>query len=221
MLKKLKQFLSKANFADDNTLESGISTGSTLSKNDIGKLPSTAEEFKDAGDKALNTNELEQAERHYKQSITINPNYADAHINLSVLYRMKRQYEEANTCLQKAKQLDPVDAYVDFNLATTAQLQGNTLLAIRHFQDAIAINNTFEIAYVDLFNLQHQLSDLSGAEKTINQALKFIPESAECHYLLGNLEKERGNLELSTTAYQQALTINPDLLQAHVFLGAV
>jgi protein O-GlcNAc transferase len=210
MLKKLIQLFTKDDVAPDTKIES----------NDHGlNCWLSPRELTAAGDVCLNEKNFEQAERYYKQAIVQAPSYADAYINLSVLHRMHGRYTDAIACLDKAKQVDPADAYVDFNLAAVAQLQGSMQLAIRHYQNALALNNTFEMAYEDLFKLQFQLGYFTDAELTIRQALKSAPQSTTFHFLLGNLENRCGHWEQAIATYQKIVDIQPNSAGALVNIG--
>lgn len=67
----------------------------------------------------VNVEDLEGAERSYKQAIAIAPDAANSHYNLGNLYWQQDRYEEALQAYGKAAQLDPSDDDALYNLAIT------------------------------------------------------------------------------------------------------
>ena len=59
---------------------------------------------------ALNENKLDQAEKHLAEAIKLAPGHPDVLFLQGVLYLSRRNWTDAQTALEKATQLDPVNA---------------------------------------------------------------------------------------------------------------
>lgn len=57
-----------------------------------------------------------QVESHLKQAVTLDPNYADAHFQLGVLYAQERKYREAVVQYERALQINPNVANFHYRL---------------------------------------------------------------------------------------------------------
>ena len=59
---------------------------------------------------------LDEALKHYKEAVRIDPNYADAHINMGVTLDKKGDLQEALQCYAKAIQINPEHAAAHRNM---------------------------------------------------------------------------------------------------------
>ena len=59
-----------------------------------------------------NLGEYQKAKECYEKAIKINPNYADAHYNLGVIFKELGENQKAKECYEKAIEINPnhVDA---------------------------------------------------------------------------------------------------------------
>jgi len=60
---------------------------------------------------------LPEAEREFKQAISLNPDYAQAHFSYSMLLALLRRWDESITEAEVAKRLDPYSPHSDLNMA--------------------------------------------------------------------------------------------------------
>lgn len=61
--------------------------------------------------------------------------------------------------------------------------------------------------------------DWERAAELLQAHLKAYPEDADGHNLLGYTQRHRGRLDLSLSAYERALAIDPKHLGAHEYMG--
>lgn len=107
-------------------------------------------------------NQLDEAERCYRQAIQMHPNYPQAFTNLGSILQEKGFLQEAIDCHQHAVQLDPnwVDAL--YNLGNASKELGDNELAIQCYEKAIALRPGFAQAHLNLglaLLLEGKLSD--------------------------------------------------------------
>ena len=62
---------------------------------------------------------------------------------------------------------------------------------------------------------------LEETERALQKAIRLNPQSAEAHYILGVLLKERGRLEEAGRAFQEAIRLNLQNAEAHYNLGVL
>jgi tetratricopeptide (TPR) repeat protein len=88
-----------------------------------------------------------QAIEHYSEALKINPDYADAHINVgAVLARQERTNEAINHYLE-ALRIEPNSDKAHFNLGNALLAQGRIDEAINHFSRALRLNPSFAESY--------------------------------------------------------------------------
>ncbi|MFA5879017.1 MAG: hypothetical protein WC860_02465 [Candidatus Margulisiibacteriota bacterium] len=75
------------------------------------------------------------AEKWFKQALSIKINYHDAFFNLIELYTEQKEYEKAITELEKYKEIDPENYFLDYNLGLVNYQKNNLAKALEHFQN--------------------------------------------------------------------------------------
>jgi len=80
--------------------------------------------------------ELQQAVRFFDYAISKSPNSPEPYYNIGLAYRLLGQSRTAIEYLLKAKSLDPTLIEVDLQLAACFEAEGNTIEALRHYQQA-------------------------------------------------------------------------------------
>jgi len=86
--------------------------------------------------------ELDQAELHLKQALSIKPDFAEAYANLGMLYDNIRRGKDAIPLLLKAINLDSQNAVYHYNLGLAYAKQLNLESAKSEFQTALQLDST-------------------------------------------------------------------------------
>ncbi|SEW11374.1 Tetratricopeptide repeat-containing protein [Chryseobacterium wanjuense] len=128
-----------------------------------------------------NLQEFEEAIKHYKLSLKLNPNYAEAWKNLGTAYYYLGNHEEELVCYDKALEINP-------NLVEALFSKGVTLLNI--FKDYTSAKElmyksiesgeeslikNFPRGYYALSLVNYRLNNISEALKFIDKGLDAIP----------------------------------------------
>jgi tetratricopeptide (TPR) repeat protein len=87
----------------------------------------------------LNKNEYLKAERHYKASLDLSPNYVTALRGLSVLYRIKGEFDKSLPMIEKAIRFAPKNGELYLQKGKTLELAGKRELAKNAYLKAISI----------------------------------------------------------------------------------
>jgi len=82
--------------------------------------------------------------QHFRQQLemaTVNPNDADAHYQLGLIYQARRQYTDAISRFERAVEIDKTFADAHLQLGVIARQQGRFDDAIRHLTSAVALDD--------------------------------------------------------------------------------
>lgn len=138
--------------------------------------------------------------------------------------RKNSRLEDAAMDLNKSIQLDPkfLRAYQD--LGQTQQDLGKPADARKNYETAAAINrqqaNPWEWPPLDLATLEFQQNNLSGAEKLIQEAIKYKPRFAWAHYYMGQVFEKQNRDSDATQEYKEAVVDDPRLSKAWLALSS-
>lgn len=105
------------------------------------------------------------AEEAYRQAIELDPQMADAHVNLGRLAHNRGDIEAAAHLYHLAVDLVPLDPVAHYNLALTLEDKGRSAAAIRHYLRAIELDADFADAHFNLARLCEQAGQRSQALK--------------------------------------------------------
>jgi tetratricopeptide (TPR) repeat protein len=84
--------------------------------------------------------------RHYQRALDLNPDYADAHVNIGNLLVREQKQDDAIPHYAEALRIRPDEADAHFNWGVALAQQGKYDEAIAHFRQAVAIRPNFELA---------------------------------------------------------------------------
>jgi TolB-like protein/Tfp pilus assembly protein PilF len=88
-----------------------------------------------------------EAEKEYKLAIEANPNYPTTYHWYSIALKNLGRFDEADTVLKRAQQLDPVSSVISINVTRMLQLRKNDDAAIEHTLKLIELDPNFPAAY--------------------------------------------------------------------------
>src|ERR1700687_4683820 len=91
----------------------------------------------EAGEAALHAGKLDEAERAFRQVLTINPGVAGAYANLGVIHMRRKQWPQALEMLHKAEKLAPGIVGIRLNLGLAYFRQNDFARAIHPFESVV------------------------------------------------------------------------------------
>jgi eukaryotic-like serine/threonine-protein kinase len=129
------------------------------------------------------------AEREYKRSIELNPNYATAHQWYGDFLGFMGRFEEAKMEAQKAVRLDPLSPIINSDAAAVFYYSRDYESAIRQTLKTLeldsAMNGTLVMTYIaqrrypDAMRIQLKNAELSGGPKEYLAALRKAHETSD------------------------------------------
>jgi tetratricopeptide (TPR) repeat protein len=103
----------------------------------------------EAGEAALHTGKLDEAQRDFQQVAAINPTVAGAYANLGVIHMRRKQWPQALEMLRKAEKLAPDIAGIRLNIGLAYFRQNDFARAIQPFESVVRQSpDSFQARYL-------------------------------------------------------------------------
>jgi len=166
-------------------------------------------------------NNLQIAEKLYKETLKTNPNHVDAYNNLGVILLRSGKPRKAKSCYEKAIEINPNYASAHNNLGNALNLLGEYQKAKSCYKKAIEINPNYESAHNNLGNILNVLEEYQKAKSCYKKAIEINPNHVDSHNNFGTVLQKLGEYQKAKSCYKKAIEINPDYESAHYNLGAV
>jgi tetratricopeptide (TPR) repeat protein len=195
-----------------------------------------------AGLEARKQHRVDAEITEFRQATEIDPNLADAYVNLGAAYMEKHEYGTAIAPLRKALELSPDLVVAHQFLGYALLAQGYAAAAIPHLersgaQDALAIaqieTGQFPEAVGNFTavlakrpsdpDLLYYLGHASGllSKSAIDNLIATYPESARAHQALAENYFALRQMPQAEREYLEALRLRRDLPNVHLELGQV
>jgi len=163
----------------------------------------------------------DEAIRHYRRAIQINPNYKEAHFNLALeLSKMGRQ-DEAISHWRRALLIEPNFVEAHYMLGITLAETGRADEALSHYRRALQIKPDYAEAH---YNLGNALLIKGRQEEAIShwrRALQIKPEFAKAHNNLAISLAATGRQDEAIRHFRRVLQIDPDYAEAHYKVAGI
>ncbi|HVS13512.1 MAG TPA: tetratricopeptide repeat protein [Thermoanaerobaculia bacterium] len=172
----------------------------------------------------LGKGEIEKARAEFETALRLDPNNAEALLNIAGIQRAEGRVAQAEQLVRRALQVDPNSAGALSQLAEIRRDQGNLDDAIRLFREAIAIQGGMPFLYLGLGDVQQRARRFEEAIASFRSALELDPDSQKAHYNLGVTYANMGRLDEAIAEYEKALAMGGDTAEtasAHNNLGAI
>jgi len=144
-----------------------------------------------------------------ERSISNNPLYFEAHVNLGGVYKAVGRLEDAAHVYTKALAINPRSLEGHFELALTLQKLERLEEAACHYQSALTLKPDYFEAQNNLGNVYKALERFSEAETCYRKVIEFRPDIAEVYNNLGIVLTAQGAEDAALICFEQAVEINP------------
>jgi tetratricopeptide (TPR) repeat protein len=163
--------------------------------------------------------QFDAAVQSYQQALQIQPDYTEAHYNLSVAFNNLGQLDKAIVSYKKTLKIKPDYPEAHYNLGVIFNNQGKLSAAISCYQHAIKFKPNYTKAHSNLGIALKDMGQLQASVKSYQQVLKLQPHDPEALYNLGNVLHDLDHGAAAITHYERALKINPNYIEACNNLG--
>lgn len=173
-------------------------------------VPSSAKKEYNIALKFVAKDDFMQAAAHFKQALTIYPEYLAARNDLGAQYLKLKRLDEAEENFQNVLERDPKNFNAKFNLGLVRIERRDYTDAISQLNQAIAIDSSRPVARLWLGFTLLEMGDLPSAERELMKAL--VMGGASCvaaHYHLARIYMSRGDTVEATRALRAYLEESP------------
>ncbi|MDQ3633029.1 MAG: tetratricopeptide repeat protein [Acidobacteriota bacterium] len=132
--------------------------------------------------------------KRFLNNATVNPNDADAHLQLGLIYKQRRQDEKALEHFTKAYEIDKEEIDANYELGKIARQNGNLQKAIEHFSVVVGQNEKYSLSEIwrEIGATYLEADMLDEAQNALEKFEIKRPFDAEGLYYLGKLYKQKG-----------------------------
>jgi tetratricopeptide (TPR) repeat protein len=146
--------------------------------------------------------------------VSLDPNSADAHLNLGIALADRQQSDEALAEFSKAAQIAPQQASTHYN-------KGRILGDLRRYDEALPelrlasqLDPSVPDAWFRLGIAERESQHYGPAADAFRASLKLNPKQAGASYLLGQSLQSAGESKAAIAAWKDALATDPNHAQA-------
>jgi tetratricopeptide (TPR) repeat protein len=183
-----------------------------LDSQDVWALQNLAQALNDLGQR-------DEAIREYRHALAVNPRFGLAWLGLGQIYEKTGSKAEAEDDFHKAL-LNRIERAPELTtLARFCVQHGWPEAAATNYDDAINLNPTDAMLYIEAGQNLAALGRHEAAEKHYAEAVKLSPDSLEAHFLYGLELGREGNAADAVGQFREAVRIMPDLPEARLNLG--
>ncbi|HEY4821700.1 MAG TPA: tetratricopeptide repeat protein [Xanthobacteraceae bacterium] len=162
---------------------------------------------------------LAEAEAHYRDVLTADPNHLGTLHNLGILAIQTGRNDMAADLIGKAVVLNRRAPDAHYNLAVALEALGRLDEAIVHYGEAAKLKTDYAEAHMNLGNVLSRRGRPDDALACYERVLALWPRSAVAHYNVANVLAARGKLEDAAAHYRKAIELKPDFAEACNNLG--
>ncbi len=182
----------------------------------------SSEEYDERAHQLYNEGEYDQALAVLREGLTLYPNSVELHIGVGYAHHAREEFAWARRAFEEALVLDPEHEDALAGL-------GETLLKFGQRDNGLrAFRRTLELGYADDLDLMLQIGRALFREGMIEEAREFFevgvqnaPDNAESISCVGYAEHRMGDDDAAIATLRRALRIDPDHVEARIYLGNI
>lgn len=170
----------------------------------------------------LSEKNLKKAIEMFKRSLESNADNIIALTGYGSALIREEKYEEAETHLDRAVELDPSDPFTYLDRSAVRSAIGNMKGAEEDMSSAIELEPDYFWHYLDRGRLRvRDLGDRDGALDDFNRAIELDPAIFYPYVFRAGIWDEMGELKLAAADYRLVIEKKPDYYFAYSALGIV
>lgn len=150
----------------------------------------------EAAQQAQRSQDYEAAEREYLAVLAIQPDFAEAHMNLGLLYQLQDRIPNAMTEFRQALKLKPALTGANFFLGVDYCRSGDGAKAVPYLQAAAHAEPNRPDIWSWLATAHEMSGDIDAEVATLREALASQPQNLDLLYLLGHSYERLGKDEV-------------------------
>jgi len=187
--------------------------------------PSQIARYEDLVSLLLYLHRTADAEAFVKQALTLAPNDSRPWVWKGNADLRRNDYKGAMESYQHAVHLDRKNPDALFGVAAAFYVTGQNDAAMSECKMGISRfpnDSRFYVSYAEMLVASPDaMQRQAEAKDLLSKALKLAPESAQAHYLLGQIALQQGQLEEAEKYFLHSLAFDPDRSKTHFALSRV
>ena len=161
------------------------------------------------GYRCIETKQYDSATYYFKRAILWDSKSEEAHRMLAVSYMNKRDYAEAEKCIDEVIKLFP-ESHTAYSVQGAINYYQNKCgSAIASFKKAIALNASIPDCYLHIGLCEIQNGNYFGAINVFSEAIKNQAENMEIYFNMGIAYASINDMRKAETAFLNAMKMNP------------
>ena len=164
-------------------------------------------------------NLLDQAEKEFKKSISLNDSYYCSHFDYAIFLLTAMRLDEAERSILRAIDLDPSIPDAHHEYGRLLFNKGNLKASEIEFRTAIQLNPYSPWPHFELGKILVETGEIESAESEFKEVIRIEPEYNWAHFDLGKLFMKSGRLRAAETEFQEAIRLGVNSEWCHYDLG--
>jgi tetratricopeptide (TPR) repeat protein len=148
------------------------------------------------------------AEREYKQIITLDSTFLPAFVRLGIIYNDQKLYQQAQSYFTYVVDKNPRDYLSNYYLGTVSVGLGQKDTAMYFLGNCIQLNNGFVPALDVLASLFYSKKEYINALQLYQKAFQFRPAIADFIYKVGLCNRQLKEYDHAIACFSRALVID-------------
>jgi tetratricopeptide (TPR) repeat protein len=182
----------------------------TLWRDTLAKNPASWMAHVNLGTIVEERGQVEEAIRHFRESLRIQPVQPEAYNNLGSALRTRGELDEAAAQLRRSLEVDPRYILAHNNLGLVYHDRGEYDEAIEHFQRGLEIHPDFTAAHTNLGVTLAAQGRWDEAIRHYREALRIDPDLPQAHNNLASALIERGALDEAIAHLARVVELLPE-----------
>jgi tetratricopeptide (TPR) repeat protein len=170
------------------------------------------------GEAAARGERWTDAASEFRKSLDLNPDFEEAMTGLARALYFSGNFADARTWAQNALKRNPQNYRAWYELGII-ESKTDKASAVSDYEAALVIQGNFAPLHRELGMLQFHDHNYRDAATHLSKAIELGLSSAELYNFLGICNSQTGKLRISVANYKQALTLDPNLAEAHLNLA--
>ena len=153
--------------------------------------------------------------KRFLHNATVNPNDADAHVQLGLIYRQRKQDAKAFEHFNKAFEIDNAEIDANYELGKIRREKGELQAALDHFSTVVEQNDKYALSEIwrEIGATYLEAGMLNESRVALEKFVERRPVDSEGLYYLGKVYKAQNEPEKAREMFEQAIEsakISPD-----------
>ena len=145
--------------------------------------------------------------KRFLHNATVNPNDADAHVQLGLIYLQRRQDAQAQAHFEKAFAIDAEEIDANFELGKLARKRSDLQKALDYFSTVVSQNDKHALSEVwrEIGATYLEAEMFAEAKDALEKFVERRPVDSEGLYHLGKVYKAQNEPERAREMFEQAI----------------